>query len=182
MSDVFGERRGRRLLGAGVGLRTGHARGFPLVSPKQVSAVWVEPDADTAVRHAADGFAADLQQVSGRAAARPQSLQQLRGPTVIVGVLGQSATIDKLVRERKLDVGGLAGTWEGFRQTVVERPFPGVPRALVIVGADRRGAVFGLYDLSAKIGVSPWHWFADVPVLHRNTLNISAGARRTSLR
>jgi len=151
---------------------------FPLISPEQVSAVWVEPDVDTAVRHAADDFAADLQQVSGRAPARPRSLQQLRGPTVIVGVLGQSATIERLVRERKLDVGGLAGTWEGFRQAVVDRPFPGVPRALVIVGADRRGAVFGLYDLSAKIGVSPWHWFADVPVVHRDTLNISAGTRQ----
>ena len=151
---------------------------FPVISPEQVSAVWVEPDADTAVRHAADGFAADLQQVSGRVPARPRSLRQLRGPTVIVGVLGQSATLDRLVRERKLDVGGLAGTWEGFRQAVVERPFPGVPRALVIVGADRRGAVFGVYDLSAKIGVSPWHWFADVPVVHRDTLNISAGTRQ----
>lgn len=151
---------------------------FALIAPAQVSAVWVEPDADSAVRHAADGFAADLQRVSGQAPARPQALAQLRGPTVIVGVLGQSAAIDRLARERKLDVGGLAGTWEGFRQAVVEHPFPGVPRALVIVGADRRGAVFGLYDLSGKIGVSPWHWFADVPVVHRDTLNITAGSRQ----
>jgi len=151
---------------------------FPLVAASQPSAVWVEANADSAVQHAADGFAADLQRVSGQAPARPSSLSQLRGPAVIVGVLGQSAAIDTLVRQRKLDVSGLAGTWEGFRQAVVERPFPDVPRALVIVGADRRGAAFGLYDLSEKIGVSPWHWFAGVPVPRQGAVYVTAGNRQ----
>jgi len=44
--------------------------------------------------------------------------------------------------------------------------------------ADRRGAVFGSYDLSEKIGVSPAYWFADVPVRHQTNLFITAGAHR----
>jgi hypothetical protein len=52
-----------------------------------------------------------------------------------------------------------------------------VPRALVIVGSDRRGAVFGAYDISQKIGVSPWYWWADVPVAKRENVFITAGAR-----
>lgn len=46
---------------------------------------------------------------------------------------------------------------------VVQSPLPGVGRALVIAGSDKRGTIFGLYDVSEQIGVSPWLWFADVP-------------------
>jgi hypothetical protein len=98
--------------------------------------------------------------------------------TVIVGTLGTSPLIDGLVKAGKLDVAGLKGQWEGYVEQVVDDPAPGVPRALVIAGSDRRGAVFGTYDISQKIGVSPWHWWADVPVPHRDTLYLTAGARR----
>jgi hypothetical protein len=53
-----------------------------------------------------------------------------------------------------------------------------VPRALVIAGSDRRGAVFGIYDLSGKIGVSPWHWFADVPVARQADVYLTSGSHR----
>ena len=41
---------------------------------------------------------------------------------------------------------------------VVPRPRPGIARALVIAGSDKRGAIYGIYDLSEQIGVSPLHW------------------------
>lgn len=50
---------------------------------------------------------------------------------------------------------------------VVPNPLPGVDRALVIAGSDQRGTIFGIYDLSEQIGVSPWYWWADVPVRKR---------------
>lgn len=151
---------------------------FGLIEQGRPAAVLVESQADPAVRHAGDGFAADLQRVSGQSAVGLQDVAGARGPLVVAGVLGQSPVIDGLVRSGKLDVAGLAGTWEGYRQAVVERPFPGVARALVVVGADRRGAVYGLYDLSSKIGVSPWYWFADVPVARQATLYLTAGNRQ----
>ncbi|WP_374470650.1 glycosyl hydrolase 115 family protein [Phenylobacterium sp.] len=151
---------------------------FPLIRAGAPAALLVEPSADPAVRHAADGFAADLQRVSGRRAERMARLDQARGDLVILGVLGQSPVIDGLVAAGKLQATDLAGEWEAFRQVVIERPFPNVRRALVVVGSDRRGAVFGAYDLSEKIGVSPWYWFADVPVARRADLYVTAGARR----
>lgn len=93
-------------------------------------------------------------------------------------MLGQSSVIKELVRAGKLDANDIAGEWEAFRQIVVERPLPNVARALVIVGSDRRGAVYGTYDLSEKIGVSPWHWFADVPVRRQSDVFITAGSHR----
>jgi hypothetical protein len=79
---------------------------------------------------------------------------------------------------RKLDVGDLKGAWESFVIAVVDRPTPDVPRALVIVGSDRRGAAYGVYELSQAIGVSPWRWWADVPPPRRDQLYVAAGTRR----
>src|SRR5262249_57935333 len=89
---------------------------------------------------------------------------------VIIGTLGKAPLIDSLVRRRKLDVSGIAGKWETWVLQTVEKPFPSIDRALVIAGSDKRGTIYGVYDLSTQIGVSPWHWWSDVPVPHRSSL------------
>ncbi|WP_210163370.1 glycosyl hydrolase 115 family protein [Niveispirillum irakense] len=139
--------------------------------------VFVDGAVDPAVKHAAASLRADLGRVSGQDAAGLSALSDAQGPVVIIGVLGASPTIDALVAAGKLSLPDLAGEWEGFRQVVVEQPAPNIPRALVIIGADRRGAVYGTYDLSERIGVSPWVWWADVPVVQKRDLHIVAGTR-----
>jgi Glycosyl hydrolase family 115/Gylcosyl hydrolase family 115 C-terminal domain len=94
---------------------------------------------------------------------------------VLVGTLGRNPLIDKLVQEKKLDVQGIAGKWETFLIQVVENPFPHVDRVLIIAGSDKRGTIYGIYDLSEKIGVSPWYWWADVPVKKQSALFVSPG-------
>jgi hypothetical protein len=94
---------------------------------------------------------------------------------VLVGTIGKSPIIDKLIQEKKLDVQGVAGQWETFLIQVVNNPFPHVDRALIIAGSDKRGTIYGMYDLSEKIGVSPWYWWADVPVKQKSFLFISLG-------
>lgn len=157
---------------------TEHPGSFALVRAGRPATVLIDAAAGPAVRHAADGFAGDLARISGRPASRVTAASATSGPLVVIGVAGKSITIDDLVRRGKIAVADLAGQWEAYRQIVVDRPYPGVDRALVIVGSDRRGAVFGTYDLSEKMGVSPWHWFADVPVARRADLFVTAGARR----
>lgn len=150
---------------------------FPLIRAGMPAAILIDANTDSAVRHVADSFAVDLQRLSGQAPQRltapaPQSMP------VLIGVLSQSPLIDALASAGKIDAKDIAGQWEAFRQIVVEQPWPGVPRALVIVGADRRGAVFGTYDLSERAGVSPWYWFADAPVPRKRDVFIAAGSRR----
>jgi hypothetical protein len=94
---------------------------------------------------------------------------------VLVGTIGRSPLIDKLAQEKKLDVKGIAGEWEAFLIQAVDRPFPGVDRALVIAGSDKRGTIYGMFDISQKIGVSPWYWWADVPVKHHKNIFILRG-------
>ncbi|RKE53796.1 MULTISPECIES: glycosyl hydrolase 115 family protein [unclassified Sphingomonas] len=152
---------------------------FALIEKGIPAAVMIDADADSAVRHVATNFTADLERVSGTAARLTDGASGVaQGPVVIIGVLGHSAVIDRLVAAGKIAAADLHGEWEAFRQIVVDDPMPGVSRALVIVGSDRRGAVFGTYDVSERIGVSPWHWFADVPVRRQRDVLIPAGSRR----
>ncbi len=91
---------------------------------------------------------------------------------VIVGTYGKNPIIDQLVENKKIDVKDIVGKWEAYTIQTVEKPFPGIDRALVIVGNDKRGTIFGIYDLSQQIGVSPWYFWADVPVPHKKALYV----------
>ncbi|HKU91524.1 MAG TPA: glycosyl hydrolase 115 family protein [Steroidobacteraceae bacterium] len=151
---------------------------FPLISAGKPAALLIEESADSAVKLASASFANDLQRVSGQRPDRPSDRGAANGFLIVAGVVGKSPVIDELARAGKIQVSDLPGQWEAYRQIVVEKPFKNVPRALVIAGSDRRGAVFGLYDLSGKIGVSPWYWFADVPVARKAEVHLVAGSRR----
>ncbi|HEV7961416.1 MAG TPA: glycosyl hydrolase 115 family protein [Actinoplanes sp.] len=94
---------------------------------------------------------------------------------VIVGTIGKSTLIDRLVADGKLDVRGIAGKWETTVEQIVDRPLPGVRRAFVIAGSDQRGTIYGAYDLSKRIGVSPWYFWDDVPARHADGLWVLPG-------
>ncbi|RPH97789.1 MAG: hypothetical protein EHM72_13285 [Calditrichaeota bacterium] len=74
---------------------------------------------------------------------------------VIIGALS-TPFIKRLVEEKKIKVDDLVGKWEKFLLQVVENPFPGMKRALVITGSDKRAVLYAMFELSAQIGVSPW--------------------------
>jgi hypothetical protein len=117
-------------------------------------AVMIAVDAkdDALVQFAARMFADDVARVTGKRpaiAARAGRGRQM----VIAGTLGQSALVDRLAASGKLkDLDKIRGRWEATVTQMVERPFPGVERAFVIVGSDRRGAAYGLIQLSERIG------------------------------
>lgn len=116
----------------------------------------------------------DLSKVAGAPATL--SLDGIAPRTAIIaGTLGHSPRVDRIVRERGIDTAGVAGRWEGYLLQVVEHPEPGVDRALLVAGADRRGTIFGIYELSRRLGVSPWYWWADVPVPRHAALYAAPG-------
>ncbi|AEV83001.1 hypothetical protein ACWT_1982 [Actinoplanes sp. SE50] len=94
---------------------------------------------------------------------------------IIVGTIGHSTLIDKMINAGRLDVRGIAGRWETSLEQVVDHPLPGVRRAFVIAGSDQRGTIYGAYDVSRQIGVSPWHFWDDVPVPHADALYVLPG-------
>ncbi|HTY86188.1 MAG TPA: glycosyl hydrolase 115 family protein [Candidatus Acidoferrum sp.] len=94
---------------------------------------------------------------------------------IIIGTIGQNELIDRLIREGKIDVAPITNKWESFLIQVVPNPWPGVAGVLVIAGSDKRGTIYGIYDLSEQIGVSPWYWWADVTPEHRDALFAKPG-------
>lgn len=163
------------MLSALVAVSAGHAQvavhekspktkyAFTLASPRQTAAILYDASDAAVVKRAAELFAADVEAVTGR---RPQvtSATGETGPAVIVGTVGGSALIRRLSEAGKIDTAPLEGAWERYLIQTVANPLPGIRTALVIAGSDRRGAAYGLFTLSELIGVSPWYWWADVPV------------------
>ncbi len=94
---------------------------------------------------------------------------------IIAGTIGKNVIIDKLVKDRKIDITGIAGQWETFLIQVVNNPLPGVKRALIIAGSDKRGTIYGIYEISKQIGISPWYWWADVPVTKKKSIYAESG-------
>ncbi|HEX2855238.1 MAG TPA: glycosyl hydrolase 115 family protein [Opitutaceae bacterium] len=154
------------------------AQDFTLAAQGRAVPVLTETKADQAVARAAADLRTDIARVSGVAPASVDERSPLPREFIIAGVAGQSALLDQMAAAGKIDLSGLSGAWESFVIQVVNAPLPGVDRALVIAGSDRRGAIFGIYEVSQAIGVSPWHWWADVAPARKDTLAIAAGPRR----
>lgn len=149
---------------------------LPLVADAALAAVCYDTQDAAVVETAARLFAADAGRVTGREL--PLAVEgRLPAGTryaVIAGTVGQSRWIDSLIAAGRIDVAQIAGGWERYAFRTVERPGRGLRRALVVAGSDRRGTAHGLMALSRAIGVSPWYWWADAPVMHRDRLTLHA--------
>ena len=143
---------------------------FILASSGTVGEIFIEPDEDPAVRRAAGDLAEDFSRVTGTKSAVENNFSNTGNITILVGTIGKSEIIDRLAAEGKLATNGVSGAWESYVLQLVNNPAPGVARGLVIAGSDRRGTIYGIYQLSELIGVSPWYWWADVPVAQKKLL------------
>ena len=88
--------------------------------------------------------------------------------SILVGTIGKSKLIDQLIKQKKIDVKQVRGQWESYLIDVVDGH-------LVIAGSDKRGTIYGIYEISQRIGVSPWYWMADAPVVHHDEVYYDAG-------
>jgi Glycosyl hydrolase family 115/Gylcosyl hydrolase family 115 C-terminal domain len=148
---------------------------FPLSSAGKSAPLWVSTRDFPGVLRAANDLRTDIGRVTGAAPLLSSDTNPSQRDVVIIGTIGRSPLVDGLVRQRKLDVSSVAGRWETFLIQTVANPAPGIARGLVIAGSDKRGTIFGIYDLSARIGVSPWTWWADVPVRRESELFVLPG-------
>ncbi len=153
-----------------------HNGDFVLARGNAAAEMYVDASDYSGVTRAASDLSQDIQRVTG---VSPRVLHEegtLGATAIIIGTLGKSALIDRLIREHKIDTTALQGKWESYLIQLVAQPIPGVSAALVIAGSDKRGTIYGIYEISEQIGVSPWYWWADVPIAHRDALFVKAGA------
>lgn len=145
---------------------------FTLVEGGKPTALLVDEQEDAGVMIAAKNLQADFKRVTGKPAA--MAYEPDRERMIIVGTL-QSRYVRELMRTGKIEAAWLEGKREKYVMTVVKAPLKGVEEALVIAGSDKRGTIYGIYELSEQIGVSPWYDWADVPVQPQQNLSLQPG-------
>lgn len=140
---------------------------FRLAAGGTAASILVSGEDWQGVVRAASDLGQDIGRVTGTAAQVVKADTPRQG-SIIVGTIGKSPLIDGLVKAGKLDVDGVRGQWESF---VIET----VDGSLVVAGSDKRGTIYGIYDISEKIGVSPWYWWADVQPRKSASLYVKNG-------
>lgn len=135
---------------------------FALIAEGKAANIFYDGNDYKGVIRAISDLGQDFFSVSGL---KPQlkNINPSEKAVILIGTLGKSKHIDQLVSSGKLNNATISGKWESFIISTVKNPFPGVDQALVIAGSDKRGTIYGIYELSEQLGVSPWYWWADVP-------------------
>jgi len=156
------------------------AGSFPLVTASTATAIYVDEQDHWLVQRAATLLQQDIEAVTGRRVEILHTLPASAQNLVIIGSLDHSSLIGKLAGEKKIPIDSLKGKWEAFSLRIVKEPLKGIDHALVIAGSDRRGTAYGIFELSQQIGVSPWYWWADVPVKKKKEIWLTENARKES--
>ena len=149
--------------------------GFPLSKDGKSTPLYASAQDYPGVLRVLKLFAKDIGSISGSVPEIAIDASPSAKEMIIVGTLGKSPLIDVLVQKHKIDVQGVSGQWESYLIQTVNKPMAGVERALVIAGSDKRGTIYGMFTLSAQIGVSPWYWWADVPAKHHAQILVVPG-------
>ena len=152
---------------------TAQTERFCIAKEGKTASIIVDADDWKGVIRAAHNLADDVRKVTGKEAPllsppggkSDAAISSPQGGTggglIIVGTIGKSRLIDRLIKQKKLDVKIIKGRWEAYKICVVDEN-------LVIAGSDKRGTIYGIYELSQRMGVSPWYWMADAPVIHKD--------------
>lgn len=113
-----------------------------------------EPEASAGAVIAARNVMHDMELIFGESVGEYRDGEEVTS-AVIYGTVGQSPLLDSLAASGRIDIEAVRGKWEVYSLAVVSDPVEGVSSAVVIVGSDKRGTIYGLYHLSELMGVSP---------------------------
>ena len=145
---------------------------FPLITKGTPCSIVMDATEDEGIKMAITSLQHDIRQVCNNQPALLNNIPAKR--CVIIGSY-HSAIIQKLITAGKIDKEQLINKNEKFLLQVIAKPADGVDEALVIAGSDKRGTIYGIYELSKQMGVSPWYWWADVPVIQQENVYIKPG-------
>ena len=143
------------------------AQRFCIAKDGKAATIVVDEQDWKGVVRAANNLGDDVRKVTGTASPVVSDITSGNG-CILVGTIGKSRHIDQLIKQKKLDVKKIKGKWEAYVMDVINGN-------LVIAGNDKRGTIYGIYEISKKIGVSPWYWMADAPVVHKDELYYTDG-------
>ncbi len=148
---------------------------FPLVADGKAAVICFDSGDNILVNIAANQLSNDVKRVTGVLPVIKNTLKTTGEYAIIIGTIGKSEFINQLIQNDKIDTSLLINKWEAHSIQVIDNPFKNIKKALVIIGSDRRGTAYGVFELSEQIGVSPWYWWADVAVKKKESIYIKKG-------
>lgn len=149
-----------------------NANNFPLIKNGISSSILMDINEDKGVKMAIENLQRDLLNVCGN---EPKLSTLISDKHCLLIGSYQTPLIQKLVALGKIDKRELEGKNEKYILQTISNPFEGVDEAVLIAGSDKRGTIYGIYELSKQLGVSPWYWWADVPAVSQQNVYILPG-------
>lgn len=134
-----------------------------------------DPTAYPGVKVAIKNLQSDIYQVTRVQPELISDVKSTNQPVIIIGTLGTDPLINELAAKGKLNSRELTGKNEKYLIQNIADPYEGIKDAILIAGSDKRGTIYGIYELSKQIGVSPWYYWADVPIERKEKLYFSKG-------
>lgn len=137
---------------------------IPNSFPLSDAVIYVDENDFTLVKKSAQLLQQDIEMVTGK---KPRLVNKfpVSSPAIVIGSLQKSYGISHLMKQKKIRTDHINTKWEAY----LLQTLPGV---LIIGGNHRRGVAYGVFELSKQIGVSPWYWWADVPVKKKKEIFI----------
>lgn len=146
---------------------------FPLIADGKPCALRIDSNVDEGIKIAINNLQQDIFNVCGT---KPEISTEGKGKRYVMIATYGSPFIEQLIKSKKLNRNELNGKTEKYILQVVANPCEGIDEALVIAGSDKRGTIYGIYELSEQMGVSPWYWWADVPIAKQKNVYIKPGS------
>ncbi len=164
----------------------GNENGFLLADKDKTATVYVDAGSEEVstdgehnycgLKMIADTFADDVASVTGKGSKVVTDTKDMSGNIIIAGTIGHNKVIDALIEKGAIDSSGLYKDgelkWDCYQMQFVSGEalagvgYSGVDKALVITGSNKRGAMYGLFHISERIGVSAWVYMADAYRIH----------------
>jgi len=118
------------------------------------------------VKKSAELLQQDIEMVTGKKLPLVNKLSS-SSTAIVIGSIQRSSAISELTRQKKINPDQVRNKWEAYLVR-------SLPNTLIIAGNDRRGTAYGVFEFSKQIGVSPWYWWADVPVKKKEEIFIKS--------
>jgi hypothetical protein len=159
-------------------------RGQTIITDKSAFAItsaviYVDNSETELVKTSATLLQKDIELVTGTKLPIVTAINQAGKNVIAIGTLQQSPFLKQLIAQRKINPASVSGKWEASLVQTLTNPTKGIANALIVAGNDRRGTAYGVFELSKQIGVSPWYWWADVPVEKRKEIYLKSNVTVT---
>jgi hypothetical protein len=151
---------------------SGQTRSFVVFDRKSLATIVYDTADYPTVKLAAQLLAQDIERLTGEMPAIKNDFSGLKGNVIMVGSVDRSSFMQHHLIKEQINVAGIEGKWETYLIRVLEKPTPEISNAMVICGSDKRGTAYGVFDLSQRMGLSPWYWWADVTPQRTNKLAV----------